>query len=132
MNTIVDFERAKLLKKKKFSPDENNHELLWIINTRMKCPILGPNPKITVSNYSEDCEFYSAPTIGEVIMWVYKKHGIWIGVQPTSFVGKFQFRTYWNNNNVMNQHWNDSMGKEFNSPTEAYEAAITYTLKKLI
>lgn len=65
-------------------------------------------------------------------MWLYEKHGIWIGVQPTSVVGKFQFRTYWNNNNVMNQHWNDSMSKEFNSPTEAYIDAINYTLNNLI
>lgn len=72
------------------------------------------------------------PTIGDVVMWLYKKHGIWIGVQPTSVVGKFQFRTYWNNNNVMNQHWNNSMSKIFNSPTEAYEAAIEYCLTNLI
>ncbi len=77
-------------------------------------------------------ETYSAPTISEVVMWLYEKHGIWIGVQPTSVVGKFQFRTYYNNKSVMNQHWNDSMSKEFSSPIEAYEAAIEYTLNNLI
>lgn len=72
------------------------------------------------------------PTIAEAVMYLYEKHGIWIGVQPTSVVGKFQFRTYYNNNGVMNQHWNDSMSKEFNSPIKAYEGAIIYTLNNLI
>jgi len=77
-------------------------------------------------------ETYSAPFISTVVMWLYEKYGIWIGVQPTSIVGKFQFRTYYNNKGVMNQHWNDSMSKQFNSPTEAYESAIKYCLEKII
>ena len=61
--------------------------------------------------------------IMQVIMWLYEKHGIWISVL---------------------QHTKNSEGKYFeafvnsmtfsgyNSPTEAYEVAIEYTLKNLI
>ena len=107
MNTPVKFELAKLLKEKGFDI-KIDYGLSQILNNK------------------------PAPTIAEVVMWLYEKHGIWIGVQPTSIVGKFQFRTYYNNKGVMNQHWNDSMSKQFNSPTEAYEAAITYCLNNLI
>ena len=60
----------------------------------------------------------AAPTIAEVIMWLYEKHGIWISVihQHNKFFWKFgSYQT-----------------QEFNSPTEAYEAAIDYTLNNLI
>ena len=107
MNTPVKFELAKLLEEQGY-----------------------PFEFITVGELKEVP--LNIPTIADVVMWLYEKHGIWIGVQPTSIVGKFQFRTYYNNKGVMNQHWNDSMSKQFNSPTEAYEAAIEYTLNNLI
>ena len=133
LNKPVDFTTAKLLKEKEYK-DKN------ILGTvRLSEPkYYDPNGIIhsikdafeEIDYKIEDC--FNAPTIVSVVMWLYEKHGIWISVQPTSIVGKFQFRTYYNNKGVMNQHWNDSMGKEFNSPTEAYEAAIEYTLKNLI
>lgn len=61
------------------------------------------------------------PTITEVVMWLYEKHGIWISVEQNSFIGggKSSFIS-----NVKRA--------EYNSPTEAYEAAIEYCLTKLI
>lgn len=112
MNTPVSFELAKLLKEKGISIDGKE--------------------RILHSNYTVYENEYPDCTIAEVVMWVYEKYEVWILVQPISVVGKFQFRTYYNNKGVMNQHWNDSMGKQFNSPTEAYEAAIEYTLNNLI
>jgi hypothetical protein len=125
MTTPVIFELAKLLKERGFSPNETNYEVLWVINPRMIEPMLGPNPKITVSTYSEDCEFFSAPTIAEVVMWLYEKHGIWIGVNQ--MIG---MRFYIN-------FWKDDVNRycpfdSFNSPTEAYLSAIEYSLRNLI
>lgn len=81
-----------------------------------------------MSMYNTYC---AAPLYQDIIMWIYKKYGVWITIQPTSVVNKFQFRIYWNNDGLMNQYWNDSMKKEFNSPIEAYKAGINYYLNKL-
>lgn len=69
----------------------------------------------------------SYPTITEVVMWLYEKHGIWIGVQPNEpYVDDDWcftiFKDLKNNNSL----------EGYNSPTEAYEVAIEYTLKNLI
>jgi hypothetical protein len=74
-----------------------------------------------------NCEC-SAPTIAEVVIWLYEKHGIWTEVQSPDYptdkwayvIHKpFKYGTYGD-------------GENFNSPIEAYEAAIDYTLKNLI
>ena len=59
-----------------------------------------------------------APTISEVVMWLYEKHGIWIS--PTHQHNQF----FWSFGSYQTQ--------DFNSPTEAYEEAILYTLNNLI
>jgi hypothetical protein len=80
-------------------------------------------------------ETFSAPTIAEVVMWLYEKHGIWIKVN-------------WYNKNNNNIFWSYTVEKiaqypepidytpqnstNTNSPIEAYEAAIKYTLNNLI
>ena len=104
MNTLVNFELAKLLKGKGYRvlPDFKS----------------------------------SYPKIAEVVMWMYKKHGIWIYCDET-------FRPYIikdGENKIY--HGELSRLKKINdvykavyiwdSPTEAYEAAIEYTLTNLI
>lgn len=116
MNTPVNFKLAKLLKEKGFDESCDNWSYL-----NEDCMAMQYDPKTCVK----------IPTISDTVMWIYKKHGIWIGVQPTSVVGKFQFRTYYNNKGVMNQHWNDTMSKEFKSPEEAYEAGIKFIVKAI-
>lgn len=91
MNELVDLPTAKLLKQKGFD------------------------------DYEWDPVTDTSPTVLEVTMWLYEKHGIWIEV-TTDIYGKFcwlvkQLKA--SNNN-------------FDSPTEAYFAAIEYTLKNLI
>ena len=76
-----------------------------------------------------------SPTISDVIMWIYEKHEIWIQVNITRY-GKF-----WGNV-FLKEEYNDLKNPfnwefvnqiiDFNSPTEAYEAAIEYTLNNLI
>lgn len=71
-----------------------------------------------------NCEC-SAPTIADVVMWLYEKHKIWISVSDAGGFGYMvQFMKTDGDSTIDGLY-------EFNSPTEAYEAAIFYTLKKL-
>jgi hypothetical protein len=104
MNTPVSFELAKLLNDKGLPGLKSFYD----------------NKK----HYELNPKKY---TIAEVVMWLYEKHGLWVEViieQPFYF-GYDVFKV---KNNV-------SQIKKFisyNSPTEAYEAAIEYTLNNLI
>ena len=116
MNKEVNFELAKLLKEKGF-PQLNTG--LYYTKDKEHCLVgWGFNDR-TEESFAQ----YSAPTIAEVVMWLYEKHGIWIYVSGPDKNG-------W----VI--HW---QGLESyptlmypSSPTEAYEFAIEYTLKNLI
>ena len=69
-----------------------------------------------------NCEC-SAPTITEVIMWLYEKHGIWIVAFPTE--QDWTFDIFKGLDCVKSESF-------FNSPTESHEAAIEYALNNLI
>lgn len=132
MNTPVTFEIAKLLKDKGF----NEISQKWYSvegglyyqdefdNNRGFIPVC-------------ECE---APTIAEVVMWLYEKHGIWINVECDCYAilwySKLSVASENNWNNIDLRHEIISADKKFpnehNSPTEAYEAAIEYTLNNLI
>lgn len=65
------------------------------------------------------------PTISDVVMWLYEKHHIWIYI-------KQGYKWEWYIETVSSHpelKYNDGLE---DSPTEAYEAAIEYTLKNLI
>lgn len=68
-------------------------------------------------------------TIAEVVMWLYKKHGIWVIVSH-EISDLHQTEWFWIG--VKNGEETASQYFGFNTPTEAYEAAIEYTLKNLI
>jgi hypothetical protein len=115
MNTPVNFEIAKLLKEKGFDNESAHYynekgELLFDVDF----PSLQPTkPDV----------YYNNPTIAEVVMWLYEKHRIWISVLQHTKSGKgIYFESVIN---VMTF-------SGYNSPTEAYEAAIEYTLKNLL
>lgn len=73
-------------------------------------------------------EFESSyPTITDVVMWLYDKHGIWINVSYKRHSEDKHFAyTIRQANGIETYLW------EHNSPTEAYESAILYCLKNLI
>jgi len=74
------------------------------------------------------------PTISDVVMWLYENHGIWIYVDSHEF-GKWCYYYRYNRPHKLSSKIteNGQFGlDDFNSPTEAYEAAIEYTLKNLI
>ncbi len=86
-----------------------------------------------------------SPTISDVVMWLYEKHGIWIEVSKLDGYQNLFFYTITGSNGFNYGHkitvieWDDDKCDEMgytnkykNSPTEAYEAAIEYTLNNLI
>ena len=131
MNTPVNFEIAKLLKEKGF-----NLKVRYSYGHSINPHIAYPNEDFAIS-----CDFnspnmgrnwkhlYSAPTIAEVVMWLYKKHGIWVIVSH-EISDLHQTEWFWIG--VKNGEETASQYFGFNTPTEAYEAAIEYTLKNLI
>lgn len=72
----------------------------------------------------------SAPTIAEVVMWLYEKHRIWIYViyEKGLFHYNIQDTTY---KDLLEEDCRVFNMSNYNSPTEAYEAAIEYTLNNL-
>ena len=132
MNTPVSFEIAKLLKEKGFKPIK----LFGYISK-----FYNPNTKRLLAygrtGRTDLSKAYFAPTIAEVVMWLYENHGVWISV--------YTMDKWLSNGNDKEQLFDYSLKQmklglvdiskkpeEFNSPTEAYEAAIEYTLNNLI
>ena len=103
MNTPVSFEIAKLLKEKRY-----------------------PFEFITVGELEEVP--LNIPTIAEVVMWLHEKHEIWVIVIPELLNG-VEIRYY---PSVFEQGIGEDIEVYYNSPTEAYEAAIEYCLTNLI
>lgn len=121
MNTPVSFLLAKLLKEKGFEQE------LY--------PCYGSDGEIHTAAYFlvKETESYFAPNIANVVMWLYEKHGIWMFTDRTN-------NWFWTiqKSTGENIHQEDLPITEkfichgFNSPTEAYEAAIKHTLDNLI
>lgn len=137
MNKEVSFESAKLLKEKGFGIDKKYQ------NCHIeKCYYDKNGDLIECEKQSGSLSLfedkYSAPTIAEVVMWLYEKHGIWIVVNPHKGededdsgkpfmefdpeVWSFKYECIFHNTGL----------PYFNSPTEAYEAAFEYVLTNLI
>jgi hypothetical protein len=162
MNTPVSFELAKLLKEKGFSWEcshfyckskyykkfylttgteyESDRDCIWDWNLNG-----GKSGNLTKTiPYPNDTNaiYYSAPTIIEVVMWLYEKHGIWISVSPVfefndgrkdylTLQGYQYYITVITDNKYNQEKTHADRGYK-NTPTEAYEAAIEYTLKNLL
>ena len=76
----------------------------------------------------------SAPTIAEVVMWLYEKHGIWVSVDigMTGFYGHYKVNPQNTSPSNLKQGWANDQDNPAKSITEAYESAIIYSLEKLI
>lgn len=114
MNKEVSLPLAKLLKEKGYNKScyhyYYNNELVFMSSR---------------DNWNAYSNGYSAPTIADVVMWLYEKHGIWVWV--------YQYKDHAaDNNDPFSFRSNATGSKEFNNPTEAYEAAIELALNKLI
>ena len=140
MNKEVNFEIAKLLQEKGFDEPcshaykEVESPVLYIHRDKKYNNSFKKEWQDSVRKNSHMdnavIKRYSAPTISEVVMWLYEKHGIWIVVQ-LDLVGRWYYDTYTIQDNIPNHNTTKKV-ERFNSPTEAYEAAIKYVLEKLI
>lgn len=126
MNTPVSFEIAKLLKEKGFDNESAHYyndkgEALFDVGF----PSLQRNYKPYI--------YYDSPIIADVVMWLYEKHGIWIRVTPIPYSDNL---THWRWEHMSTKYATRNAGwkkqQDYLSPTEAYEAAIEYTLNNLI
>jgi hypothetical protein len=118
MNTPVSFPVAKLLKEKGFDIPTK----LCVTDDDGKALPFDSGNKLHINNKHP---YYSAPIIADVVMWLYETYGIWISVyeykdHAADVNDSYVFRT------------SHTKLKEFNSPTEAYEAVILYCLNNLV
>jgi hypothetical protein len=79
-------------------------------------------------------------TIGDIVMWLYEKHGIWISVECDCY-GELWYSSLYS---ASKRLWEDidkrhkvisahhSFPNEHDTSIKAYEAAIEYTLNNLI
>ena len=147
MNKPVSFDTAKLLKEKDY------HELCWqsyktieIKEDGLSWRKVGELNKPMYCKFSDCNDAYygicSAPTIADVLMWLYEKHDIWIqtpfshnDIKPFSWVIVKTVRNISEEDEYVNC-WLSGVDNDiidgYDSPTKAYEAAIEYVLTKLI
>jgi len=138
MNTPVTFELAKLLKEKEFDLSTERFYpkpkcKLFGIDKHSRCyPIVNKTQTYFIGKAAvlKEENFYLAPTIAEVVMWLYEKHGVWI-VVDNLIDNKF----YFSHRDTKTNNYSSRLGcndEGYELPTEAYEAAIEYCLTKLI
>lgn len=135
LNNLVSFSLAKLLREKGF--DSEDCIAYYHLNVGYT-----KGYSLCYSDLYNQSEYATlAPTIGQVVDWLYEKHGIWIGVELTDNTLSFYFQpTIWttkdrdyHDEDMIDQAKRICKWKEwqFNSRTEAYEFAINYCLTKL-
>ena len=141
MNTPVSSPIAKLLKEKGFNLKVINFYDYERLSTpfdkqRQVDGLINYNP----INWNSIKEHYtSAPTIADVWMWLYEKRGIWITINMMTLNGVIKFWCQYFKIQKLPQSKNNffielprEIEGNYNSLTEAYEAAIKYTLNNLI
>lgn len=138
MNTPVNFELAKLLTEKNIIINSQNYQTenfgLVGFDNEGEFMYVKVHPKTNKFEVLHDVngEFkeagnkYYAPTISDVVMWLYEKYGIWISVQQS-----------YTDSNGFSYSIKEQDGLSpnigcYNTPKEAYEKAIEYTLNNLI
>ena len=132
MKTHVNFEIAKLLKEKGFEGSKS--PLFYYKDGTLHKTPTGGYKGLKCWNTWEATQGvrWDAPTIVEVVMWLYEKHGIWISVLMENNEEDNVSFYFSITKNVNNETYFIIRKSNFKSPTEAYEAAITHTLEKLI
>jgi hypothetical protein len=122
LNTPIKFEIAKLLKEKG-------------INIYSEYRYTDFNG---IERLEKDVSeiFPYAPTIAEVVMWLYEKHRIWVWVIPFETNTQYYCQSFYKigqgEEEIILTGKHNHTPSAFDSITEAYEAAITYTLNNLI
>ncbi len=126
MTTPVKFELAKLLKEKGYdNPTRDCYNVHGLSFSNGWCEYIEDDFEFDglVKANKLRKEDTLAPTIVEVVMWLYEKYGFWIYTHHngTSYNGAIQ-----------DVEGNIRGAIMANSPIESYEAAIEYCLTNLI
>ena len=124
MNTPVTLEIARLLKEKGYNEICQayfNNESLF--NSKV---IEQDSDDWNGDSYTNDV--VSAPTIAEVVMWLWKTHKIWIYIRNFETL-PFCSYILQNGESMISFH---NGNKGFKTPAEAYQEAVLHTLKNLI
>lgn len=150
MNKIVGFELAKMLKEKGFdepclffySAMEGQEGLLLpvadsldsIVEFMKNKKTFFDKPSIDLRINKTLCNSYAektltAPTIAEVVMWLYEKHNYWITVDVDA-INNWIFEI--TNTAHMRNSYVPTPTLDSKTPDGAYVAAIYYCLTKLI
>lgn len=124
MNTIVNFKIAELLKKAGY---DNVTDLIYMTNHTEE--VLFEN--INGLKHSDgNNPFCSAPTIAEVVMWLYEKHDRWIYVNyDHGLFHCFMQSTFYKDLDEEDSRFHNLFN--YKTPAEAYLVAIEYVLKNL-
>jgi hypothetical protein len=83
----------------------------------------------------KDIDMPVSPTIADVVMWLYRKHGIWVDVSTIKWnFDDNTIRFAYHITVYIDKSPSDNINSrfEYSSPIEAYEAAIEFSLKNLI
>ena len=145
MNKQVSFEIAKLLKEKGFNKPcfhaykEFETPVLYIHQDKKYNNSFKKEWRNTTRKNSQMdnavINRYSAPTVAEVLTWLYEEQHIWIVVIPTAccyFTYKILDVQCDPSNIIERPPFNGVCAFDYNSPFESYEAAIIDILKNLI
>lgn len=119
MNKPVNFELAKLLKEKGYhQPTDNYYDKDGVLYY-YRMDYIGKGDDQTIL----------APTIAEIVMWLYEKYGIWINVDMV--FGEDQIGFWY----CIRESKDDDIAiqsDEYEAITKAFEEGIKYTLKNKI
>ena len=135
MNTPVSFQMAELLKEKGF--DKPGYlQNVWLGN-KYEERGKGKNKKFVEIPVFGLGSSSVLPTISDVVMWLHEKNGIWIEVRHIKTFNVNRFHViiwdYKDTSDYMTIYCDNGVGYEvWDSPAEAYEAAIEYVLTNLI
>ena len=142
MNTNVNFEIAKQLLDKGYDrivSSAYHKATSKLIFTNWETVETNDDILIPAAfNLKEDSYLISAPTIAEVVMWLYEKHGIWVQGPFPLKNGKWEWVVFFlkepleGSDGFKNRMSIVDETPYYDTPTETYLAAIEYTLKNLI
>ena len=127
MNTPVSFEIAKLLKEKGFDVPCREGWINYLSSFIGEVKIPDKESNFVLDKLGNS-HLIERPTIAEVIMWLYEKHGIWIEV----YIDDDSSFGYLISKITKKERVDSPLKRQFNTPKQAYEAGINYVLKNLI
>jgi hypothetical protein len=133
MNNLVNFELAQLLKENGYNePTYDCYNLNGLLFSNGWCEYIADDYEFDglVKPHKLKEKDVLAPTISEVVMWLYEKHNIWISVRINGIDKTFDYSIHDIEN--MGGSLDNIERSSFIKPSYAYQEAILYTLKNLI